>query len=201
MAQVKIKTFGLVSVFIILLGCLAENKSVNENELADETKCDTIMTFIIRLIEAQQSFDPKTATGYYVKFDFYDTNGVNNRSKIPIFNQFRDTLNLYKLKELYRNAPFLDNLTMLKGNNNLCENEFMFVNRSQLAELKNQEKLSFHEFNFSYYSLSYPFFSQDGKFFVIELDYYCELMCDYGLTYIFEKKLGYWTLNRIIQRW
>jgi hypothetical protein len=144
---------------------------------------------------------PELGSKKLVPFDEFNPNDVNNPIKIPILNEFKDSLEFDRLKEIGEDESFLNSLVMRGNSAKTCENEFLFIDEKQLHELLEKEQQNY-DFRFCL-STDYPilFFSPDGNLFIIEVDYLCSLMCGHGSTFIFEKKMGKWTLKKEVPRW
>jgi hypothetical protein len=195
-----IKIFSLIFFLSIITSCGQREVDNLDQHPGDQTKCDTTILFVLQLISSQEKIDPIIGSKKLVPFDEFNPNDVNNPIKIPILNEFKDSLEFDRLKEIGEDESFLNSLIMRGNSAKICENDFLFIDEKQLHELLEKEQQNY-EFRFAFYILSYPFFSPDGNLFIIEVDYLCSLMCGYGSTFIFEKKMGKWTLKKEVFRW
>jgi hypothetical protein len=152
-----IKIFSVIFFLSIITSCGQREVDNLDQHPADQTNCDTTILFALQLIGAQEKIDPGTRSKKLVPFDKFNPNDVNNRIKIPILNEFKDSLEFDRLIEIGENESFLNSLVMRGNSTMTCENEFLFINEKQLDELLEKDQQNY-DFNFAYYRFSYPFF-------------------------------------------
>jgi hypothetical protein len=197
--QMKSRTHSLsFSFIIVILTALAALSCGTGNSKNGQQFCDSCEADVLKEV-----FEIDTIHVFYK-----DYSGLNNikDAVLPIKDRYLDSISLQKYltdtsvtnripigsMEVYHSAMGGDSI--LQKKNYSAFEKALFSPQEISSYIKGNELKK-------YIRISKPIFSENGNYVLIEIDYYCNISCGEGYTYILKKTDNGWVLYKKIFRW
>lgn len=197
----------LTLVISVTNSCNVAEENNDEQNPRTET-CDTLVESVIKLIELQDSIHVKDEhySKRYFTYSYIDKDNNIIWSDYPILTKFHDSLDKEALNKVYgesfftgeRGIDFSKKLTMFDSS---CANLYTFISEDSAKQMIKDYENNIVKGNNQYYSISYPLFTYNSNYLIIELDKHCSGLCGDGCTFVFKRDLNGWIIDKKIFRW
>lgn len=209
------KPFLAIALFsAVIFSCGTESETsfeeLNDFDSTNAQICDENLIEIFEIIEMDSTESispvyPYNPTGSYYKM-YHFINSDLSSDPFPLLDQFHkdiDTVGIwndYRLDTIFDidNLYDYDDLAIQTD----CYPKIDFISPDSVSNWIQHYEEDHKSVRFpSYYTVSKPIISEDGRFLLIEFDQRCYGNCGTGSTYLYQKQKDGWSKVWYICRW